>query len=164
MVKPGGGRLWAWEEPRLLLSQVSLPPPISKAQCALGERRRGGGPGSLSHGRPGPRPRQVQWPPPARRVTCCLRPLRCAPHPRLRGECGSAGARPKDSGPASFLSPALYPSKKPPWKKGPRACFLPLRSRQEKTLAGPGLRNRARDWAGRSCFGEQCWGPHPLRP
>ena len=136
----------------------SLPglPPATHLQSLVCVRVTGPGrgPGSLNQGRPGPRPHEGSL--------VASGPFAAPPTPGSVESAVLRETRPKDSVPASFLSPALYPSKKTPWKKGPRACFLPLWSRWEKTLAGPGLRNHARDWAGRSCLGERYWDPHTL--
>lgn len=131
-------------------------------------------PGVLSQGQPGARHptldssfKQVQHPPaaapPAARIdTCCLPPLRFTGCPTRSVESavlretgpGGGGAVPKSS-----LGLPLHPRRKTRRRKGSRACFLPTRSRWEKRLAGTGLQNHARDWAGRSCFGERSWNP-----
>lgn len=140
-----------------------LPPAthLHSPMCVRGTGPGTGGQDQRNQGRPGPA-QAGKWPRSHEGSLVASGRFAAPPPPSSVESAVLQETRPKDSVPASFLSPALSAPLSRLLGRGPQACFLPLRSRREKMLARPGLRNHARDWAGRSCLGERHWDPHTL--
>lgn len=160
-----GGRLQTWEEPRL--SVLSPSPHLRLDSCAEG------GAGNVSpesalrpppthEGAWAPASGRYQRRPQAASLVASGTPRR-TPTKALREVrlCGGEGLRVQRPHPPSALS--FIPLGGPARGRETRAASCPRGVAGKKRQPRWGLRNHARDWAGRSWYPKRCGDPHTPR-